>query len=108
MVDDRIWFGPGEAPSFRGGDSRTYPVLIDGVTIGTVRSRRTESWRQLSSGVRYSMRGKPKHWEAEADGWTPPYNSAWDRQVGYHFTTRAAAAEELLAAFAKALEGSPT
>jgi hypothetical protein len=43
-----------------------YRVLADGVEIGRVFSRSRESWRTLSSGVRYSFRGYSRTWHVEA------------------------------------------
>jgi hypothetical protein len=75
----------------------TYQVVVDGVVIGEVSSHRTESWRQLPSGVRYSLRGRPLHWEAEAVGWLPAdARHDLDRRIGYRFARRGAAVLVLL------------
>lgn len=64
-------------------DLRRYDVFLDGDPIGWVESRREESWRQMSSGVRYSKRGNPKSWAA---------HSADSGFEGNHYMSRAAAA----------------
>jgi hypothetical protein len=43
-------------------DARAYEVFHEGEYIGEVFSFREESWRQLPSGVRYGLRGRPKYW----------------------------------------------
>lgn len=87
MVQPSLAFTPTATPAYADEDDRAYAVLLDGREIGTVRSRRTESWRTLPSGVRYGLRGRPKHWEAYRPN---------GQRVGHRYDTRGRAASELI------------
>ena len=62
----------GRTPSYNlGGDCRAYDVYVDDTKVGTVESKRTESWRK-SGRIRTSMRGRPKTWDAKpTHDWRP-------------------------------------
>ncbi len=81
-------FRPRPRSEYAAKDCRQYAVYKDGFEIGTVESKRTESWRQTSSGVRYSLRGKPKHWEATTKA---------GKRVGYRHYSRREATQALVA-----------
>lgn len=88
-------------------DCRRYEVSLDGNFIGYVESKRSESWR-TNGRIRTSRRGSPKHWEAEAEGWTPvDARFARDRRVGYHFHSRASAVRDLVDAYLLASGRTP-
>lgn len=88
-TDNRFGFGHKGLTYDAPKDCRAYYVGTMHGSIGYVLSNRSESWRQTSTGVRYSLRGKPKHWEAYLFG---------DERVGYRYSTRLAAAIALHAA----------
>lgn len=85
---DRFAFTHRGLPDHAPADCRAYYVSAAGVSIGYVEAKRTESWRETATGVRYSLRGRPKHWEACRFG---------GARVAGRFRTRLAAAEALAA-----------
>lgn len=103
-MSDGITLRKVEHASWVAADCRRYEVLLDGVVIGQVDSHRTETWRETHTGVRSSLVGRPKHWQAEAIGWLPDADEKWKRYLGggtrpSRWYKRQAAVDELVARY---------
>lgn len=99
-------------PEWETAPEATYEVYlrppngdVPAILVGTVRKRRTESWRMSANGqYRTSLRGRPIHWDAvRTSAWRPPGTFEIDCRIGYRHPSRAIAAVSLVEAYLEAV-----